>query len=138
MLEVSKILQDKGFFRRLNEITKAEDGVSNDAVYSNRCWANARSKVRLQQERDDSISHTLSENEVINFFQTQLKESDQPHLNINIVNEIYKEMLLENGEQCENIARDYKKKLKDLLLKFISEAGIPENRKMYKSWSPCS
>ena len=92
MLEVSKKLQDKGFFRRLNEITKAEDGVSKDAVYSNRCWANARSKVRLRQEKDDSISHSLSETEVINFFQTQLKESDQPHLNINIVNEIYKEM----------------------------------------------
>ena len=31
-------------------------------------------------------------------------------------------MLLENGEQHENIAQDYKKKVKDLLLEFIPEA----------------
>ena len=117
MLEVSKKLQDKGFFRRLNEITLAEDTVANDVVYHNLYWANARSKVRPRQEKDDSISHTLSDIEVLNFVQTKLKDPDQPHLDINIVNEIYKEMLLENGEQHENIARDYKKKLKDLLLK---------------------
>ena len=37
MLEVSKKLQNKGFFRRLNEITLAEDAVANDVVYHNRC-----------------------------------------------------------------------------------------------------
>ena len=65
-----------------------------------------RSKVCPRQEKDDSISHTLSEIEVLNFVQTQLKDPDEPYLDINIVNEIYKEMLLENGEQHENIARD--------------------------------
>ena len=81
-----------------------------------------RSKVRPRQEKDDSISHTLSEIEVLNFVQTQLKDPDEPYLDINMVNEIYKEMLPENGEQHQNIARDYKKKLKDLLLEFIPEA----------------
>ena len=122
MLEVLKKLQDKGFFRRSNEITLAADAVANDVVYHNRCWANARSKVRPRQEKDDSINHNLSEIEVLNIVQTQLKDPDQPYLDINIVNEIYKEMLLENSEQHENIARDYKKKLKDLLLEFIPEA----------------
>ena len=31
---------------------------------------------------------------------------------MNIVNEIYKVMLLEDGEQQENLARDYKKNYK--------------------------
>ena len=33
-------------------------------------------------------------------------------------NEIYKEALIENGEQREDIARGYKKKYKDLFLEF--------------------
>ena len=43
--------------------------------------------------------------EVISFAQTQLKDPDQPYLNINIVNEIYKEMFFENGELRENIVQ---------------------------------
>ena len=46
-----------------------------------------------------------------NFAQAQLKDNDQPYLNINIMNEIYKEMFLENVEHRENIARGYKKKI---------------------------
>ena len=111
MLQVSKKLQDKKFSRTLNKITKVEDPVANDVVYHNRCWVNARSKVRPRQQKNDSISHTLSETEVIIFFQIQLKYPDQPYLDMNIVNEIYKVMLLENGEQHDNLARDYKKQL---------------------------
>ena len=110
MLEVSKKLQGKGFFRNLNEIPKTESAVTNDVVHRNCCWTNARSKVRPSQGKDDSINHTLSEIEVISFPQTQLKDPDQPSVNINIVNEIYKEMFLENGELRKNIARGYKKK----------------------------
>ena len=50
------------------------------------------------------------------FAQAQLKDNDQPYLNINIMNEIYKEMFLENVEPRENIARGYKKKLYFLLV----------------------
>ena len=58
MLEVSKKLQDKGFFRRLNKIIKTENAIANNVVYHNRYCENARSKVRPPQEKDDSISHT--------------------------------------------------------------------------------
>ena len=68
-----------------------------------------------------SISHTLSEIKVLNFVQTHINDPNQPYLNINIANKIYEEMLLENGEQRENIAKDYKKKLKELRLEFILE-----------------
>ena len=59
MLEVSKKLQNKGFFRRLNKIIKKENAIANDVVYHNRYCENARSKVHPPQEKDDSISHTL-------------------------------------------------------------------------------
>ena len=51
MLEVSKKLQDKGLFKWLNEITKAEDTAVNHAVYRNRCWTNGRSEVRPRQKK---------------------------------------------------------------------------------------
>ena len=38
MLEVSRKLQDKGFFRKLNEIIKTENAVANDVVYHNHYW----------------------------------------------------------------------------------------------------
>ena len=65
MLAVSKELQDKGFFWRLNKIANAENAFVDDEVYYNRCWANARPKVHPPQEKDDRISHTLSEIKVI-------------------------------------------------------------------------
>ena len=102
MLPVSRKLQDKGFFKRLNEITKTENAVVHDEVYYNRCWADARSKVRPPQEKDDRIRHILSEIEVISFAQTLLKDTDQPYLNINLMNEIFK-IFLENGELREKL-----------------------------------
>ena len=77
---------------RLNELPLAKDAVAKDVVYYNHCWANTRSKVRPAQEKDDSISLNLSEIDVINFAQNELKDPDQPYLDINMVNEIYKEM----------------------------------------------
>ena len=103
--KVSKKLKDKRFFRKINDIIKVEESVANGVIYHNRCSENARSKVRPRQELNDSISHTLSETKVLNFYQTQLNDPNQPYLNINIANEIYEEMLLENGKQRENIAR---------------------------------
>ena len=77
MLEASKKLEDKGFFRRLNHITSTGDGIANDVVYHNNCWPRVRSKVRPSKEKNDSIAHTLSEIEIINFVQTQINTPEQ-------------------------------------------------------------
>ena len=57
-LEASIKLEDKGFFRRLNHITSARDGIADDVVYHNNCWGRVRSKVRPRKEKNDSIAHT--------------------------------------------------------------------------------
>ena len=36
--KVSKKLQDKRFFRKINNITKAENSVANGVIYHNRCY----------------------------------------------------------------------------------------------------
>ena len=48
------------------------------------------------------------------------------------MNEIYKKMSLDNGEQRENTARNYKEKLKNLLLEFIPEVIFFNQRQKKK------
>ena len=98
MLEASKKLEDKGFFRRLNHITSAGDGIVNDVAYHNNCWARGLSKVLPRKEKNESIALTLSEIEIINFVQTQINDPEQSCLDINVVDCMFKETLLENGE----------------------------------------
>ena len=130
MLEVSEKLEDKGFFRRLNHITSAGDGIANDVVYHNNCWARVRSKVRPRKEKNDSIALTLSEIEIINFVQTQINDPEQSCLDINKVHFMFKEILLENGEA--NAGQDYKKKLRELILEAIPEAVFVKQKQKNK------
>ena len=114
MLETSKKLEYKGFFR-LNHITSAGDGIAHDVVYHNNCCAKVRSKVRPWKEKNDSIAHLLSEIEIINFVQTQINDPEQSCLDIIMVDCLFKEILLENAEA--NAGQEYKKKLKELILR---------------------
>ena len=50
---------------------------------------------------------TLSEIEIINFVQTQINDLEQSCLDINMVDCVFKEILLENGEA--NAGQDYDK-----------------------------
>ena len=120
MLEASKKLEDQEFFTRLNHITSPGDSIANDVVYHNNCWARLRSKVRLRKEKNDSIAHTLSEIEIINFVQTQINDPEESCLDINMVDCMFKEILLENSEA--NTGQDYKIQLKELILEAIPEA----------------
>ena len=130
MLKASKKLEDKGFFRRLNRITSAGDGIANDVVYHSNCWARVRSKVLPRKEKNGSIAHTLLETEIINFVQTQINDPEQSRLDINMVDCMFKEILLENGEA--NAGQDYKKKLKELILEAIPEAVFVKQKQKNK------
>ena len=123
-------MEVKGFFKRLNHILSVGDGVANDIVYHNNCWARVRSKVRPRKEKNDSIAHTLSEMEIINFVQTQINDREQFCLDINMVDCMFKEILLENGEA--NAGQDYKKKLKELVLEAIPEAVFVKQKQKNK------
>ena len=130
MLEASKKLEDKGFFRKLKHITSVGDDTANDVVYHNNCWARVRSKVRPRKKKSDSIARTLSEIEIINFVQTQINDPEQSCLDINMVDCMFKEILLENGEA--NAGQDYKKKLKELILEAIPEAVFVKQKQKNK------
>ena len=114
----------------LNQITCAGDGIANDVVYHNNCWARMRSKVRPRKEKNDSIARTLLEIEIINFAQSQINDPEQSCFDINMIDCIFKEILLENGEA--NAGEDYKKKLKELILEAILEAVLAKQKQKNK------
>ena len=89
-----------------------------------------RSQVRPRKEKNDSIAHTLSEIEIINFVQSQINDPEQSCLDINMVDCMFKEILLENGEA--NAGQDYKKKSKELVLEAIPEAVFLKQKQKNK------
>ena len=52
MLQVSKMLSQKSFFKRLNVIASAEDAVTNDVLYCKQCWVNAKKKAKPKSFRN--------------------------------------------------------------------------------------
>ena len=89
-----------------------------------------RSKVLPRKEKNGSIAHTLLETEIINFVQTQINDPEQSCLDINMVDCMFKEILLENGEA--NAGQDHKKKLKELTLEAIPEAVFVKQKQKNK------
>ena len=82
MLQVSKILTDKSFFRRLNTITSAEHTVANDVLYHNQCWVIAKRKAKPKSSKPEDNLHTLSEIELINFVQNYLQCGADPAIDM--------------------------------------------------------
>ena len=78
---------------------------------------------RTMKEKNDSIAHTLSEIEIINFVQTQINDSEQSCLDINMVDCMFNEILLENGEANAG---------KELILEAILEAVFKKQKQKNK------
>ena len=63
----------------------------------------------------ESFARTLSDIEIINFIETHLREHSHTFLNMNTINETYRDILLENGEHPEQLSKNYKKHLKSII-----------------------
>ena len=120
MLSVSEKLDDKLFYMRLNAIPSADDAIANDVVYHNICWVVAQRKAKPKNPPAENYIKTLSDIELINFIEVDLTENSENLLDMNKLNSIYKVILLENGEQTEHLASNYKKHIKELV-----EENIP-------------
>ena len=108
MLDVSSKLPDKTFFRRLNSISIEEDAVYNDVIYHNLCWAKAKKKAVPKQKPTENYIKTLSNVEILNHIENSLVDNSIEFLDMNKLNEVYKKMFAENGENPDNISSNYK------------------------------
>ena len=64
MLSVSKKLEDKSFFHRLNSISHAEDAVANDALFHHLCWNSAKCQAEPNSNLIDNAIKTTSDIEL--------------------------------------------------------------------------
>ena len=51
MLQVSKMLTEKSFFRRLNIIASAQDAMANDILYYNQRWVIGKKKAKPKSSK---------------------------------------------------------------------------------------
>ena len=130
MLDVSSRLPDKTFFRRLTSISTAEGTLANDVTYYNLCWGKAKKKAFPKQKPAENYIKTLSNVEILNHIENSLADSSIEFLDMNKLNEVYKKMLAENGQNHDNISPNYKKQLKELVEENLPEiCFVPSNQK---------
>ena len=123
MLAVASQLVDKSFFRRLNTISIANDAIANDVLYHNLCWAKEKKKVQPKTLNEpENYRKTLSEIELVKYVESYICDPSLPILDMNQVDSIYKDILIENGENAENLAKHYKRNLKELIKENIPTA----------------
>ena len=122
------MLTDKSFSRRLNTITSAEDAVANDVLYHNQCWVIAKRKAKPKSSEPEDHLHTLSEIELINSVENYLQCGADPVLNMNKVGLVYKNILIENSMKKIDLARDYKRKLKEVIEDYVPNAVFVEKK----------
>ena len=130
MLDVSSKLPGKTFFRRLKSIWIAENVVTNDVIYHNLCWAKAKKKAVPKQKPTENYIKTLSNVEILNHIENSLVDNSIEFLDMNKLNEVYKKIFAENGENPGKISSNYKKQLKELVEENLPKiCSVPSNQK---------
>ena len=130
MLDVSSKLPGKTFFCRLKSISIAENVVTNDVIYHNLCWAKAKKKAVPKQKPTENYIKTLSNVEILNHIENSLVDNSIEFLDMNKLNEVYKKIFAENGENPGKISSNYKKQLKELVEENLPKiCFVPSNQK---------
>ena len=93
------------------------------------CWSRAVRESKPKSNPVENFVKTLSNIEILNLIENHLFEKPTSLLDMNKVNETYKEILVENGESPENISTNYKKQLKDLIQENLPEVLFVKSNK---------
>ena len=113
-----------------NSISIAEEAVANDGIYHNLCWDKAKKKAVPKQKPAENYIKTCSNVEILNHIENSLVDYSSEILDMSKLNEVYKKMLTENGENHDNILSNYKKQLKELVEEnFPLICFVPNNQK---------
>ena len=115
MLKVSEKLPDKSLFRRLNSIASTQDAVANDFLYHNLCWASIKQKALNKRGKIEDYSTILADIEITQFIESKFEENKNNALDMSKLNELYKSILNENDKRYEDISKNYKKHLKNVI-----------------------
>ena len=128
MLAVASQLVDKSCFRRINTISIANDAIANDVLYQNLCWAKENKKVQPRTLNEPENYRKTSEIKLVKYVESYICDPSLPILDMNQVHSIYKDILIENGENAENLAKHYKRNLKELIKENIPTAAFIKSK----------
>ena len=143
MLNVDQKLADKSFYRRLNTIPNADDAVANEVKYHLKCWSSCK-QIAAKKESEsidnekESYAQTVSDIEIVNLIQSGLNDPSLKILDMNMINDAYRDILLENGLKNYDIKSNYKRYLKELLLKNVANIKFVKNKNPSKPEIVCS
>ena len=130
MLSIAQNLSNKGFYRRLNTIPAASDAPANDVLYHNACWVTAKRESEKKNVlfKEQDYINALSDIEIVHYVEKEILEPREKVLDMNTLNEIYRQILSSNGKKDSLIQNDYKKHLKDIISKNISGVSFVKSK----------
>ena len=136
-------MADKSFYRRLNTIPNADDAVANEVKYHLKCWSSCKQIVAKKESESidnekESYAQTVSDIEIVNLIQSGLNDPSLKILDMNMINDAYRDILLENGLKNYDIKSNYKRYLKELLLKNVANIKFVKNKNPSKPEIVCS
>ena len=107
MLSRAQKLSNKGFCRRLNTISAANNAPANDVMYHKTCWVNAKREADKTYETfpEKDYINALSDVEIVHFVEKEMADPNGKVLDVNIINEIYCQILPSNGKNEASINR---------------------------------
>ena len=139
MLSVSQKRSNKGvFFWRFDSISSAADAITNNLMYHNLCWKDAKKKANPKPERSVNYSPRLAEIEITDFVESYLNDSSERVLDMNKIDEDYKGILMENSTTTDKLNATYKKYLKDLISENTENVVFVKHLKKQSRATYCS
>ena len=115
MLKVSEKLPDKSLFRRLHSIASTKDAVEEDILYYDLCCASIKQKALNKREKIEDYSTILAVIDITQFIESKFEENKNNALDMNKLNELYKNILNKNGKKYKDISKNYKKHLENVI-----------------------
>ena len=115
MLKVFEKRPDKSSFRRLDSIASAKYAVANDVLYHDLCWASIKQKASNKRGKIEDYSTILADIEITRFIESKFEENKNNAMDTSKLNELFKNILDENDKKYEDISKNYKKHLKNVI-----------------------
>ena len=115
----------------------------NEVKYHLKCWSSCK-QIAAKKESEsidnekESYAQTVSDLEIVNLVQSGLNDPSLKILDMNMINEAYRDILLENGLKNYDIKSNYKRYLKELLLKNVANIKFVKNKNPSKPEIVCS
>ena len=142
MLNVARKLAEPGFFIRMNSISSASDAVANDVMYHLHCWVIAKRNAHetdksVEVPESTNVTQVIADSELVNLVDIEIRDPTLKVLDMNTINEKYKELLVENGIKDEELKVSYKRYLKQLILDNADNVSFQKSKRVNEPEQIC-